>query len=151
MFDRVFSSLARSTYSSLFSFSFSAALSSAGTAKSRFSFFFSFFFLLTITSLVVWPRFGDPFVSQNPTEVCLFYFLGLILGCAYTICSEVTVNHLKMARGEIWPKRCEKNNKNYTRWGQKFTIKLILRLRSLISKRIPNKDKTVRTRLWKTR
>ena len=37
--------------------------------------------------LVVWPRLDDPFVSQNPRELCASRLLGRILGCAYTICS----------------------------------------------------------------
>ena len=37
-------------------------------------------------------------------------------------------------------KKSEKNNKKLPRWGKKSAIKLILRLRNLISKRIPNKD-----------
>ena len=36
--------------------------------------------------LVVWPRFGDPFVSQNPWVVCAYHSSGQIPGCAYTIC-----------------------------------------------------------------
>ena len=52
--------------------------------------------------------------------------------------SEVAVNHLKKARGEIWPKRSEKKkqHKNYQDEDKKSAInkKLILRLRSLISK-----------------
>ena len=49
------------------------------------------------------------------------------------ICSPYLVFHSRVRR--------EKNNKKLPRWGQKSAIKLILRLRSLISKRIPNKDK----------
>ena len=42
--------------------------------------------------------------------------------------SEVAVNHLKKARGEIWPKRSEKKKqhkktKKLTRWGQKVCHK----------------------------
>ena len=50
---------------------------------------FSFFFCCCWLSqgLVVWPSLGDPFVSQNPREVCASHFLGRILDCAYTICS----------------------------------------------------------------
>ena len=40
--------------------------------------------------------------------------------------SEVAVNPLKTARGEIWPKRRGKNNKKLPRRGQKSAIKLIL-------------------------
>ena len=41
--------------------------------------------------------------------------------------SEVMVNHLKVARGEICLKRNEKNNKKLWRWEQKSAIKLILK------------------------
>ena len=39
--------------------------------------------------------------------------------------SEVAVNHLKKARGEIWPKRSERRNntKKLPRWGQKVRNK----------------------------
>ncbi len=52
--------------------------------------------------------------------------------------SKVAVNHLKKARGEIWPKRSERRNntKNYQDEDKKSAInkKLILRLRILILK-----------------
>ena len=35
----------------------------------------------------VWPRLGDPFVSQNPRGVCVSHSTGKILGCAYNNCS----------------------------------------------------------------
>ena len=38
---------------------------------------FFFFFLLSL-DLVVWPRLGDPFVSQNTKEFCACHFLGQI-------------------------------------------------------------------------
>ena len=52
-------------------------------------FFFFFFFLPCWLSLclVVWPRLGDRFVSQNPKEVCASHSPGLILGFTYTSCS----------------------------------------------------------------
>ena len=61
--------------------------------------------------------------------------------------SEVAVNHLKKARGEVWPKRSEKKknkkkkHKNYQDEDKKSAMKkkLILRLRSLISKGFPIK------------
>ena len=37
--------------------------------------------------LVIWLRLGDPFVSQNPREVCASHFLGR---CAYNICFSVS-------------------------------------------------------------
>ena len=39
--------------------------------------------------MVVWPRFGGLFVSQNSRRVCVCHSLGKILGCAYTICTYV--------------------------------------------------------------
>ena len=48
---------------------------------------FVFFFCWLSQGLVVWPRLGDPFVSQNPKEFCASHFPGQILGCAYTTCS----------------------------------------------------------------
>ena len=56
-------------------------------SRFSFSFFFFFFFVIDFLGLVVRPRFGDPFVFQNPTELCAPHFPGRILGCAYTICS----------------------------------------------------------------
>ena len=45
-------------------------------------------FLLTLSlGLVVWPRLGDPFESQNPKEFCPSHFLRQVLRCAHTICS----------------------------------------------------------------
>ena len=75
-----FSPLVRSWYLSLFSLSFSFTLRSAGTAK--------FTFLLLSSGLVVWPRLGDPFVSQNHREVCALHFPRRIQGCAHTIFSN---------------------------------------------------------------
>ena len=34
------------------------------------------------------PRFGDPFVSQDPCGVCVSHSPGQILGCTKTICSN---------------------------------------------------------------
>ena len=70
----------------LFSHSFNFTLGSAGTAKSTILqvLFFSCWLLLR---LVVWPRFGDPFVSQNLRGVCVSHSSGQILGCVYTVCS----------------------------------------------------------------
>ena len=44
---------------------------------------FSFFFRWISLGLVVWPRFGDLFVSQNPGDVHAFHFPRQILGCAF--------------------------------------------------------------------
>ena len=46
------------------------------------SLFFFFFWLLL--GLVVWPRLDDPFVSQNPKEVCASHSPRWIPGYAYT-------------------------------------------------------------------
>ena len=51
------------------------------------SLFYFIFFLLLLLGLVVLPRLGDPFVSQNPSKVCTFHSSGQILRCAYTISS----------------------------------------------------------------
>ena len=45
------------------------------------------FFCWLSLGLVVWPRLGDPYTSQNPREVCVSHSPGRILGCAYIICS----------------------------------------------------------------
>ena len=42
--------------------------------------------------LVVWPRLHDRFVSQNPSEFCVSHFPGLVLGCAYTSCSNAQIS-----------------------------------------------------------
>ena len=88
-----FSSPARSRYLSLFSLYFNFTLWSAGTSKSTilqvllfFSFLFFFFFFVVDYNLV-WPRLGNPFVSQNPRGVCVSRSPGHMLDCAYTICS----------------------------------------------------------------
>ena len=51
-------------------------------------FFFFFFFCWLSQGLIVWPRLGDSFVSQNPKAVCVYHSPREILGCAYTICSH---------------------------------------------------------------
>ena len=75
-----------STYLSLFSLSFTfflffGLLRQQSSLLSRLS----FFDWLSL-GLIVWPRLGDPFVSQNSEEICAS-FPGKVLGCAYTICS----------------------------------------------------------------
>ena len=79
-FHNFLNSRARSTFLSLFSHSFNFTLWSTGVAK------FTLFCWL-LWDLVVWPKFVDPFVCQNPRGVCVTHSLGLMLGCAYTICS----------------------------------------------------------------
>ena len=97
MFHSFFNSLARSRYLSFFSHSFSFILWSARTASRqfcKFSFFFflSFFFFFSffwwlLLGLVFWPWLSDPWVCQSPIGVYVCYFLGQVLGYAYTICS----------------------------------------------------------------
>ena len=82
MFHSFFNSQARSRYLSFFSFSINFTLWSTGTAKSII--LQVLFYLLII---VVWPRFGDPFVCQNPRGVCTSHFPGHMLSWVYTICS----------------------------------------------------------------
>ena len=84
MFHNFFNSLARSRYLSFFSHSFSFILWSAGTAKSTIS--HSLLLVDYFLSLVFWPRLGDPCVRQSPIGVYVYYFLGQVLSCAYTIC-----------------------------------------------------------------
>ena len=79
-------------------------LQGPGTYLSYRFFFFLFYYVVSwesknpqfskfdfscwfLRGLFFWLRFGDPFVSQNPREVCTPYSPGKILGCAYTICS----------------------------------------------------------------
>ncbi len=84
MFHAFFSSLTSSWYLSLFSLSFSFTFWSSGKAKSAIrQVYFSCFCWLSL-GLVVWPRFGGPFVSQNLRKMCASHFLGRILGCTYT-------------------------------------------------------------------
>ena len=59
-------------------------------ASSLFLFFFLYFLLLW--GLIVRPRFGDLFVSQNPRGVCASHSPGQMLGSAYTICSYCQVS-----------------------------------------------------------
>ena len=89
IFHNFFNSLARSRYLSFFSPSFSFILWSAGAAKSTIlQFLFSFFFFFcSLLGLVFGPRFGNPYICQSPIGVYACYFLGQVLGCAYTICS----------------------------------------------------------------
>ena len=59
-----FNSLARSGYSSFFSFSFNF------TVISRDRKVYKLFFLLLLLGLVVWLKLSNLFVSQNPRELC---------------------------------------------------------------------------------
>ena len=47
---------------------------------------FLFFFCWLLLGLVFWPRFGDRSVCQSTIGVYVCYFLGQMLGFAYTIC-----------------------------------------------------------------
>ena len=85
MFHSFFDSLTRSRYLSFFWFSFNFTLGSAGTAKSTIR--QVLFFCWLLQGVLVWPRLGDPFVSQKPKGVCVSHSPGRILGYAYTICS----------------------------------------------------------------
>ena len=74
-----------------FCFQFYSAVTRNGkvhsSACSLFSFFFSFLLIISRSGhLVIWPRLGDPFVSQNRRKFCVSHFLQGILVCTYTIC-----------------------------------------------------------------
>ena len=86
MFHSFFNSLARSRYLSFFSHSFSFILWSVGTAKltSLHAFFCCCWLLL---GLVFWSVLGDPSVCQSPMKVYVCYFLGQVLGWAFSIWS----------------------------------------------------------------
>ena len=80
-----FSSRARSWYSPLFSLSFIWLCCWPGQQSplfGRFFFFFSFF-----VDNYVWSRLGDPFISQNPRELCVSLSPRRILGYEYITCS----------------------------------------------------------------
>ena len=84
MFHSFFSSLARSSYLSLFSLPFNFTLWSVRTAKSTIR--EVLFFLLTITrsgllAEIKW----SVCISKSQRIICASHFLGQILGCAYTI------------------------------------------------------------------
>ena len=49
-----------------------------------------------------------------------FYLLRTLV---LILVSEVAVNHLKKARGEIWPKRCDRRNNTHTHTQKKKTKK----------------------------
>ena len=75
--------LAKSRYLSLFSLTFNFTLSSPGTAKSPIQQVLFFPLYWVSLGLIVCPRLGDPFVSQNPREVCPSHSQGQILGYEY--------------------------------------------------------------------
>ena len=82
MFHTFFSSQARSKYLSFFSLSFIFTLWSASTEKYTIRQALVHFFFFDY-HVVVWARFGDVFVSQNPIGLCASHFSGRILGCSY--------------------------------------------------------------------
>ena len=86
MLQSFFQFLRMSRYLSFFSLSFNFTLWSVGTAKSTIQQVLFFFSWLSL-GLVVWPRLGDLFVSQNSREVYASHSLGQILSCTYTIWS----------------------------------------------------------------
>ena len=80
-----FCSLASSRYWPFFSLSFNITLCSAGTAKFTIQQILTlFFFFCLLLGLVIWPRLGDPFVSQNHREVGEPHSPGQIPSCTYT-------------------------------------------------------------------
>ena len=63
--------------------------------------------------IIVTLKFYSFFNSLAKSRYLSFYSLSFNFIQWSAFLSEVAVNHLKTARGEIWPKRSEKNNKNY--------------------------------------
>ena len=57
-----------------------------------------FFCWLLLGLLVFWPRLVDPCVCQSPIGVYVCYFLGQVLGCAYTICLYDQVSLCRLSR-----------------------------------------------------
>ena len=45
------------------------------------------FFCWLLFGLVFWPKLGAPCDCQSTIGIYVYYFLGQVLGCAYTICS----------------------------------------------------------------
>ena len=87
----------------------------------------SLFCCWLLLGLIVWPRLGDPFVSQNPRAVCVSHSPGQILGCSYTICSHgqlsiiIMINHYSLLQ---WHSQSHSimevffiANINYCQWG----------------------------------
>ena len=86
-FHSFFNSLARSRYSSFFSYSFSFIQWSTRKAKSTILQIL-FFFCWLLLGLVFWPGFGDQCVCQSPIGIYVCHFLGQMVGCVYAICSN---------------------------------------------------------------
>ena len=85
MFHSFFSSLGRSRYLSFFHI-LSVLFSGQPGQQSQQFCKFSLLLLLSSLGLIFWPRLGDPCVCQSSIGVYVCYFLGLVLGCVYTIC-----------------------------------------------------------------
>ena len=83
MIHNFFGFLARSKYMYLFSFSLIYTLWSAEMAKSTIR--KVIFFCHLSLGLVFWPGLGDPLVSQNLREFCVYHSTSRILVYAYTI------------------------------------------------------------------
>ena len=94
MFHSFSNSLAKSRYSSFFSFSFNLTLWSAGTVQ--FTIWLVLFFCWLSLGLVVWPRLGDPSVSRNTREVCALsiYHLFVWFTSFFFFYSNISLNFL---------------------------------------------------------
>ena len=60
--------------------------------QSFFFFFFFFFFFWQCRGLVIRPRLGGPFATQNPRKLCAHHYPGRILGCASTTYISVQIS-----------------------------------------------------------
>ena len=54
-------------------------------------------FLWLSLGLVVWPRLGDPFVFQDPRELCVSYYFGRVPGCSYDYFTHLRVTHTRVS------------------------------------------------------
>ena len=98
-----FSSLARSRYLSLFSLSF--IFYSVVCRDDKFHYSAGSLFLCLLSLVLVWPRLGDMFVSQNPRELCASYSPGRIRGVPiplihmvkFQFLAQLPVDHLDHA------------------------------------------------------
>ena len=90
MFHSFFNSLARSRYLPFFFFTFFQFYSviSWNSKVDNFTNFFFCFFCWLLLGLIFGPRLGYPCIWQSPIGVYVHHFLGQVLGCAHTICSN---------------------------------------------------------------
>ena len=104
-------SLTKSKYLFFFSLSFiftvacrdSKVYYSAGSLSLSFFFFFFFFFFFWLSlGLVVWPRLGDLFVSQNPRELNTSHSPGLVLGFVHMPLVRLLYTYLLNIYNLIW-------------------------------------------------